>query len=184
MTELERVYRQDGSGNWGWFTDVESEAGGSQPGVAITRSFSFAFDTPGLADGLTFWEPSADDVLLECRIVVIEEWDGTDPLGDFGAEDGFLLESYLSGTVDMTSVEAEVGTSGITGSGSYPQGLAAVEAYSGSSGGSDYVPAPLTGDPLKVWVTQGGSRGGDPPGGTAGTAKIIFVIATPEDVTP
>lgn len=50
MTELERVYKQDSDGNWGWVTEVEAGGGGSQPGAGVVRGpFPFAFDTQGVS---------------------------------------------------------------------------------------------------------------------------------------
>jgi hypothetical protein len=36
MSDSERVYKQDGQGNWGWVTEVETGGGGSQPTARAT----------------------------------------------------------------------------------------------------------------------------------------------------
>ena len=157
-----------------------SAFGGSQPGVGIVRGpFVLAFDDVGLADGLSFYTPTINDVMLDVWIEVDVAFDGTTPLGDIGTSVGSIagLFSWVSGSVEMGKADSEDRGAGcLMQKSGNPSGLACSSGYYGSRA------APLrftAANPLKVWVSQNGLAGGDPVGGTAGQARVYFVISTP-----
>ncbi len=73
-------------------------------GVSITRSFSFAYNTPNLATGIVAYTPTPGDVLLSISVSIVEAWDGTSPTGAVG----LILAGYVSednllvSDIDMT----------------------------------------------------------------------------------
>lgn len=56
---------------------------GSGSGSPTVRGFDFAFDTPGLSNGVYFYTPKAGEILLDCWIEVDVAWDGITPHADF-----------------------------------------------------------------------------------------------------
>jgi hypothetical protein len=62
-----------------------SGGGGGGAGAPVVHKFAFAYDTASLHTGATAYTPAAGDVLLDAWIEIDTAWDGTTPLGDFGA---------------------------------------------------------------------------------------------------
>lgn len=97
------------------------EAGGAGAGSPMVRKFPFAFDTPGLLAGYSFFTPTPDDILLDLWIEITTVWDGTTPLGDVGSPGfghaaipgvGFFAYTWPAapeGAIDMTNATASVG---------------------------------------------------------------------------
>jgi hypothetical protein len=170
-----------------WGTAIET-GGGSQLGVAIVRGpFSFAFDTPGLTDGVIFYTPTVDDVLLNVWFEIDTVFDGTTPQADVGTfvgtnsglwaatiSRGFSLTDI--GTQDAgTGLYLACGFHNITGAG----GIAELYALGGDAG-ENVVPGRFTAtNPLKLVVSQNGQKGGAAVGGTMGAARLYIVTATP-----
>jgi hypothetical protein len=101
--------------------------GGSTPGAAIIKAFSFAHDTPGLSDGSghDFYTPAAGDVILDVFVHIVTAWDGTTPLGDLAdstyrrldTEGAYAAISGVgsgSGGLDMTE-ESSAGNLAVLG---------------------------------------------------------------------
>lgn len=159
--------------------------GGSQPVRPLY--FDFAFDTPGLTDGLVAYTPAEDEELLNAWMVVLTAWDGETPSGDFGTFVGTTsgLFGDNDAPLDMTNIDAEHSGAG------YRYGFAQSEVgtdlhllgASGVQGGDGplfrVAPGTFTAtNPLKVVVSQDGTIGGDDPGSSQGIARLKFLIAT------
>lgn len=157
-------------------------SGGSVPGAAIVRGpFDIAFDDAGLNDGIAFYTPTVDDILLDAWIEVDTAFDGTTPKADIGT--GVNSTSGLfsqAGTFpDLSSADND-GSAGegvlINDSGNVPLSVAAAI----QSSAYRIVPAKfITAAPLKVWVSQNGAIGGTAIGGAAGAGRVFIVTATP-----
>lgn len=97
-------------------------AGG--PGAPFMVQTPFAFDTPGIEDGIPCYTPQLGDVLLDVFAVITEPFDGTTPLLDFGApaarggpgNAGFLADwatvdggtDPVNGALDVSSVDVSL----------------------------------------------------------------------------
>ena len=164
------------------FTDVANQPGGSTLGAAILRGpFSFAFDDAGLEDGLEFSTPTVGDIILDVFVVVDIAFDGTTPKLDYGTGVGTntgLLNAF-TGISFASGADDERGGTGLLIGGSStnsPTSLAASGGYYGIGHPEGIVTAA---NPLKVWVSQDGQKGGAAAGSTAGAARLYIVTATP-----
>lgn len=182
---------------------AERSPGGTPAGVSIVRAFPFAFDTPDLLTGAALYTPTPGDILLDAWIAITEAWDGTTPLGDFGSftnVSGFLgtvlgatgcvmMDVAYDTDADFGWLVApgnttlrDVGTlvSALqvlrTQDGTNPVGMQFAASVSASCG--RYF-GKLTGDPIKVCVSQDGTNTGDDPASTQGAATLFLVTATP-----
>jgi len=149
-------------------------------GYSVVRGpFSFAFDDAGLEDGLTFYTPTVGDILLEVFVSVDTSFDGMNPFVDVGTGVGtaYGLFSQFEGVPSLLSVDEESAGTGIqigmTGNSS---SLLASGGYDGSGRPEGIITAA---NPLKVWVSQNGQKGGAAIGGTTGAARLYIVTATP-----
>lgn len=94
----------------------------------VVRSFSFAYNTPSLNQGVAVYTPAVDDVLLDGWISVTQPWNGTTPMGDFGTtmddHGGFFGNTF--GPLDMTIADqvSAVGTNQGLGNSSVRGGVA------------------------------------------------------------
>lgn len=175
--------RTGGSGN-----------GGSQPGAVIVRGpFDFAYNTPGINNGVAFYTPTVGDILLDAWIEVLTAFDGTQPKADFGPFLSGQTAGYYGGPwapVLLTDADADA----ITGSIPSDQGLLAHPFGSGRSllvnslaasngyGGMSrkIVPGKITAaDPWLLVVSQDGTRGGAAIDSTQGAGRLYIVTATP-----
>lgn len=170
MTELARVFSDHG-----WQT---------LPGSPVYHGpFVFAFDTPGLADGVPFYVPAVGDLLLDVAVVVDEAWDGTSPTCDIGTAVGAslgLAGVSGNGPFRLSNPDTEEGGEGVQiNLFVYAYALSSVSGYSEQR----IVPSPFTAvHPLKVWVTQDGLAGGADPGATQGRARLYWATVTPRAV--
>lgn len=177
------------------FTDSQNQpGGGSQPGVATTIKLPFAYNTAGLAAGLTIYTPAIGDLLLAAWIEVDTAWDGTTPLGDFGTDFANAEGLYygLRSPIDMTQADGAYygGNTLLAASGgSYsPTGNFALGQASAVPSGSDdnaiwgrLIPAKFTAvTPLLVVVNQTGVPGGASPGAAQGAAVAYVTVVTPK----
>lgn len=162
--------------------------GGGTPAAGSARvlgPFPFAFDDAGLENGIAFYTPTVNDVLLDAWISVLTAFDGTTPLGDVGIFTGGNtggLFANNNAAIDMTAADAD-GQSG--------QGLLAgntlsdllvsdINVTTPAVFSARYVPARFTAaNPLGIVVSQDGSAGGTAVGGTAGAGAVYLMVATP-----
>lgn len=161
--------------------------------------YDFAYDTPGLADGIPVFTPQAADVLLDVGFVVHEAFDGTTPLADVSTDsnDGIFYEWYQG--VDLATNHGKwVSSAGVdyTGAG---QTIAAVTDPPPSRGlwwsvlVRNYGPGGVdeaasyyshyqrfrNANPLILVVSTTGLDSGDPIGGTQGAASLYLLVASP-----
>ncbi len=143
-------------------------------GGVFIGSFVFAFDTPGLNDGIVFYEPTLGDVLIGARVVADTVFDGTTPRCDFGiADQGVLGNSYdfaYMGDEPESVSGLRVNTHSVS--------VSLVEDYAAGSYAAMLSPV-VDEVTWKLWVSQNGLVGGDPVGGTQGRGRIIIATATP-----
>lgn len=164
-----------------------SPGGSSQPGAVRVVEFDFAFDTPGLTDGVVVYTPAAaGEVIVGMAIVTTTEWDGTTPKADIstyvGGQSGF--ENYgmfgLNGNgpipMDVAPSAGSVLPLGFTVAGR-SNDLFRSLAFGGVEI-ADFVVMD-TDNPLKVVVSQTGLKGGADPGATQGAAKLLLSVCTP-----
>lgn len=149
-----------------WETEVDV-GGTSQAGVAVTRSFAFAFDTPGLNDGVVVYEPAVGDLFMQAAILGITGFDGTDAKADIGTFAGTDIGFFSASGVGLSFL----GTPNTQGGWTY--------SFAGLNEGGVIWRADTT-DPLLLVVSQDGLKGGAPVGGTVGEAVLILEIVTPE----
>lgn len=155
-----------------WETEVDSGGGTPTAGAVIVHGpFSFAYNTPNLTTGVSFYTPSVGEIILNIQIWITTLWDGTTPTGDVGqfvmATTGLLKNSFSGvGTTLMDSPTQTV-NDGVTN-----YGAAALGEFA-------YLFSCTTADPLKVVVSQDGTKGGSDPGSSQGQAQIYIVTATP-----
>lgn len=173
--------------------------GGSQPGTVQVIGFSFAFDTPGLSDGIPFYTPTVGDLLLDAWMQIGSPdgtpWDGTTPLGDFGtganagsgtfAEEGVtsaVQMDYWAGTTDNGSPAWVywTGANGNAGAHFGSSDLRQAIAYNQGVGARGSV---LSAEQLYVWVSQDGLKGGADPGASQGAAVLYLMIAKSPTIT-
>lgn len=175
---LTKVSDADGDADW-------EPGGGSQPGAArVLGPFPFAFDDPGLVNGITFYTPAVNDILLDVWVQVIQSFDGT-PYCDVGTllDSGFGLFAANNGPLDMTSPPDSAGLSvnpGIISSQSRTLltlnniNLAVIETS------FRLAPARFTdANPLKIVVSEDGAAGSGATGSTQGSGAVYIVVATP-----
>ncbi len=144
--------------------------GGSQAGAPVVRGpFSFAFNTPGLTTGVTFYTPTVDDLLIGFALVYTN-WDGDAAKFDFGP---FVNET--TGLASLTEVSPGGLNVQFSGGGTFDTLLA-----SGPGLGENGQLLPITTvDSWKVIVTQDGHINGAASGATMGTGNLYIVTATP-----
>lgn len=183
--DLERQYTT----SVGWQT-VE---GGSQSGAPrVLGPFPFAFDDAGLNDGIEFYTPTVDDILLDAWIEIDEAWDGTTPLGDIGFFDtqygGFYGSFYASVLMSLSDFENPAGL--LVGQ-DHPDDSSAVGTvtlsalnYNASTFGAyrftRTAPAKFSsGAPLKFVVSVDGGAGSAAPGASQGSCGVYLIVVTP-----
>lgn len=173
-----------------WRTGAAEEAspnanGGSQPGAAIVRGpFLFAFNTPGLNDGVTVYTPAANEILLDAWVEQDTQWDGTTPTFDVGTFDGVdqgVFGIFGIGVTDLSLIAADSvsnwGSDVLAGA-----ALNKLESVSNAAGNNAIRLAPArfsTAHPLKLVVSQNGHKGGTAVDSAAGASRLYIVTATP-----
>jgi hypothetical protein len=176
-----------------WLSTEDTGGGGATAGAArVLGPFPFAFDDVGLNDGIAFYTPTVGDILLDAWIEVTEAFDGTTPLADIGAvngetgglfagdwgpievgqQDDLINLNYL-GRYQIQDASSHV-VGALSAQNSYYDPNNEVETYIRVTPGK-FVNA----DPLKIVVSQDGSKGGTAVGGTAGAGAVYLVVATP-----
>ncbi len=169
-------------------TGIPGVGGGSVGGVRVLGPFSFSFNDVGLFNGISFYTPTINDLLVDAWIEVDTAWDGTTPTGDFGTfignTAGFISSSSDIQGIDMTKADDEVlGTGYLNGHYQIaPPANLSLAIASGTKATHQNRGAPgrfVTSDPLLIVVSQDGSSGGGDPGASQGSASIYLIIATP-----
>jgi hypothetical protein len=144
--------------------------------------FSFAYNTPGLNNGLVAYTPAVGEILLNAWIDVTTAFDGTTPKGDIGTFVGvnYGLFSDIVAALGMNTPSGED-----TGAGySFPDSAntaSLLAAALGTTMASAVRGAPgrfTATNPVKVVVSQDGTLGGTAVGGTAGAATLYLEIGT------
>lgn len=147
------------------------EAAGGGSGSVIGISFDFAFDDPGLSDGILVpgYVPQAGDVvMMETQFLVTTAWDGTTPMADVffdaAAVVGYFGKAVTAWDMTATAVfEIDSDTAVLAQiSSTYYQIIVAAD-----------------GDGCYVAVSQDGHKGGDDPGATHGEATLKLGIFRP-----
>lgn len=137
----------------------------------------FAYDTPGLEDGLEFYTPTVGEFLIDARFVVDVAFNGTTPKADIGATSPGIFNQATPGFyVYLHAADSLAG-------GSVLRGLAYNNLSEIASYGDSYSigMSPFMNDtPLLVWASQNGLKGGTPVGGTTGAARLYILTSTPE----
>jgi hypothetical protein len=152
------------------------DGGGSTPGAAVVRGpFEFAFNTPGLVDGVEFYTPTVGDIFLDAWIEVLTNWDGTTPTGDIG-----VFRDLSTGLLpspngqDMTQISMSTEVQELSGgTGTFAQRAFQQLNQRRLPGVFENV------HPFKVVVSQDGTKGGTDPGATQGSARLYIVTVTP-----
>jgi hypothetical protein len=168
-----------------WLSTEDTGGGAATAGAArVLGPFPFAFDDVGLNDGIEFYTPAVNDVMVTAWIEVTEAFDGTTPLADFGMFDGITAGFFANqglGAVDVSTIDA-----GLFGGGTVSQGIAPPPSdlysslLSSSPTGLRVIPLRFTiAQALKIVVSQDGEAGGTAVGGTAGAGAVYLVVATP-----
>lgn len=170
MTDLERKF----VAGEGWQT---VESGGSQPIDVV--SFDFAFDTPGLNDGVEVagYTPAVGDRVWDAWIFITEVWNGTTPKGEIGqftgGSEGWFSEIGVA--VDMKIGEDSV--NGDASEATYGWYLSRLAQTASQTAGGWTPPFTLRStDPLKICVSRNGHAGGLDPGASQGAAKLSLLI--------
>ena len=142
---------------------IASVAGASR----MLGPFSFAFNTPGINNGVVFYTPKVGDFLLTFFVVISAGFNGATPKGDIGTFVGGNTGIYASGngafslTSAATDIANNAGVSGVS-----QQVIAVGLQFSAAN-------------PLLLVVSQDGTKGGAAVGGTTGAAALYMEITTP-----
>lgn len=149
------------------------------------RAFPFAYNTAGLAAGVTIYTPAVGDVIYDIGIAVTTAFNGTTPLLDVGTFNGGnvgLFGELAAGAVDGTKVYSAVtDNAGLTTPNSAMWLQAAVGSH-GAAGTAAYVSTPIivtTANPLLLVLSQNGQKGGTAPGGSAGAGTVYVFTGQP-----
>ena len=164
-----------------WETAVD-EGGGSAGSPVVRGPFPFAFDTPNIENGVAFYTPTINDILLDGWIEVDVAFDGTTPKGDISQFTGAasprgLFSWLLSFAIDLAFVDSINGGGGPMNNSEFGNknvGFNASGATTQRSFGKF-----VSVDPMQVVVSQNGQKGGAAVGGTAGSGAVYLVTATP-----
>ena len=156
--------------------DVLSVIGSVPLGTPVLRGpFVLNYDDAGLNTGLEFYTPTPGDFVLDVFVVVDTAFDGTTPEGDFGITSGFFATFASGNGFSMAGAAIAALGAGLLAPSSYSDAVTA-SAYNNGAGMPLLVSAA---NPLKVWVSQDGLKGGAAVGGTTGAARLYIVTATP-----
>lgn len=165
----------------------------SAKGIPHLYKYDFAFDTPGLADGIEVYTPQVGDVLLNWFVDLRTVFDGTTPkfdIGTFvGADQGWIARwNSVSAVPTLANASTSYGGTGLSFNEEVNLSAFAVQQDYGidNSPNENYNYEGVFTDtnPLKIVVSQSGEIGGDPIGGAAGAATLYLLIAHPHDLTP
>lgn len=148
-------------------------------GVTVHGPFPFAFNTPGLNNGVNFYTPTVGDLLLDAWIEVTTAFNGTTPNGDIG--------TYVGTSSGLFAVGAPIPLTGADSEGAGGGLLVNLGAYmnpslvgASASMNKRVAPARFTAaNPLKLVISQTGLKGGAAIGGTAGAVNLYIVTGTP-----
>lgn len=161
----------------------------SQAGTPVVRGpFTFTYDTPNLNNGVEFYTPTVGDILIDAWIVVDEAFDGTTPKADIGTGVGATVGLFRLASdgnyVYLDFADQEAGGAGLMGNGAHgysARSLLASGGYGSLYNGVNPVgPYTITAaNPLLLWASQDGTKGGTAVGGTTGVARLFFVTASP-----
>lgn len=175
-----------------------SSGGSVSVGAPVIRAFPFAFDDPGLTDGVEVYTPAIGDLLIDAWVEVDTAWNGTTPTFDVGS----LAANYgWFQTLSNVGVSlAQASNFDTFGSGdSQLKGQSGASASAGAGAalswewmrrtlGFDATLATIqsmkpavfvTADPVKIVVSQTGAAGGADPGATQGAGVLYLVTVTP-----
>jgi hypothetical protein len=143
--------------------------GGGSGSATVRGPFEFAFDTPGLADGVEFYTPTVGEVLVDCTFRVDTAWDGISNLadiGDFTSGTTGLWAYTTSFGFDLVSANPTSGVIALSGVSLNQQALTGLFIFT-------------TTDPLLLVVSQDGTKGGPPSDASQGAARLYIVTALP-----
>lgn len=157
-----------------------ADNGGATTGGLTVYRYDFAYDTPGLEDGIEVYTPTIGDLFIDALFSVTTAFNGTTPTADLcplGADAG-LWASYASAMPDLSSFDHPYGDGIGNLSLAISSGVAGYPSQFVASTGIAPHPAGTSG-PWKLVVSQDGAIGGDPIGGTAGAGSLYLLIATP-----
>lgn len=181
-------------------------------GFPRVHRLDFAYDTPGLADGLPILTPEPGEVILDASFWVHEAFDGTNPLGDFGPAygppPGYGYLSDWVGAADLSVSAYDYSPDGYQyGHHAGRWSWSAIQyniryavmdlAYRIQAGQPVDVDAtssllftypqiliPPTTFPIYVFASQNGYQGGPPLDSTQGAASFYLITAKPAVITP
>lgn len=146
-------------------------------------TFDANHDEAALVAGVATFTPSPFDILLDAWIDVNESpWDGTTPMVDV-AQDAFwtaqghgLFHEWTGTAVDLSVPRIDLG--GLM----QHQSLPLRDASDAGVLGQRRVPSMfLSDEPLKLVVSQDGTKDTDVPGSTVGAFSLVVVVASPVD---
>lgn len=179
--------------------DGGKSGGGTTAGAAIVRGpFTFAYNTANINTGVVFYTPTVGDVLLNAWIEVTAAFNGTTPLADIGlfataGDAGWFGNAFL-GAVSVANADVDAldpsggpailsqASATTTASDVTDAGIQVVGHFGGVAWSSLQRILPgrfVSASPLKVVVSQDGTRGGAAVGGSAGAGRVYLVTATP-----
>lgn len=185
------------------FDKLDNSSGGSSGTSITTLIVPFTFETVGLNEGLVVYEPQVHDLLLGASFFDDVAWDGTTPTADIGLEadtNGIFAEWF--GAVPLDRLQGgESGSSLNSPRYSYVDPNTPYQTFADLAttmlvydlGGSPTDPSlnisDYTGygtmhrfvstEPLMLWASQDGARGGEAVDSTQGASFLVLVIARP-----
>lgn len=151
----------------------------SKQSVELFR-VDFEFDTPGLDEGVELFTPQVNDVLLDGWVSVIEGFNGTTPKLDMGTFVNSPSGLYCQ-PVDIDEEDpVDVFGDGVRVSSGLRRSISSSYITLGAIDGNFKAWQAIFTEtnPLKVVVSQNGESGGDPIGGTSGSAIFYLLISS------
>lgn len=159
-------------------------SGGSVPGASIVRGpLEFAFNTPGLADGIPIYALAPGEILLDLWISVETPFDGTTPEADVGTFEGGnlgIFGNYFNVPIDLTTAGTAIPDNGSLFAAGYSGSISSAVVTAAAGGECIYWQVETTGGaPLLLVISQNAHKGGTPIDSTIGNGEVYLVTAMP-----
>lgn len=149
----------------------EAAAGGGASGMKKVM-FDFAFDTPGLKDGVPVYNPAIGEVLYDAYFIKKTPFDGTTPSGDLSV--GPALVGLFGMCYGVPKLNAGTPSNGVNNDNRTGQG-----SLLNLASGNGTVPGEfISTNPLELYVTQDGKCDGSGIAidSTVGEVTLVLLI--------
>lgn len=161
---------------------VTAQTVGSAGAARAFGPFTFAFDTPGLNNGVEFYTPAVGDILLDAFVIVTQAFDGTTPKFDCVDLYGDTNGMFYNQNAPVDATQASSTGSGLLLFGRVASSLTAALLTYAVPLALPFAPVMakvVHPTPWKLWVSSDGRSGGVAAGSTQGAGELYLVMSTP-----